>query len=344
MPLQQTRVLEPREPSVERRRPAAFVQGQRDLPQEANGAPLVALGVRVAECRLQIATRLVPVGGTAVKLGDLLGLGRRQLVAERTPKEAVVAVPAALAVERDEEQVRPLEQLEVRAGSIPVENGVAETAAHLIEDRRAPEKAADVRAQGSEIFGSEVRWDARVPPHALDGDVAAACAPVEPLERQRGEIDAGRPSLAFGDDLRHLLERQLHARRPQQALPLSRRERELLHADLEELPCRPQRRNWKPRRLPPREDDEARVWNVVRERRYGLERLGRAQDVHVLEDDDERIEAAKRSRESRHGGRPEGLGRKRQRVEHVGLQRLDRVERGRDVTQEDGRIVVAVVQ
>ena len=61
-----------------------------------------------------VAVRLVPVARPAVELGDRVGLLVEQPGPEHVGEEVVVAVPGAAIVERDEEEVRPVELLEHR--------------------------------------------------------------------------------------------------------------------------------------------------------------------------------------------------------------------------------------
>ena len=65
-----------------------------------------------------------------------LRLVAAQVGEEQFPEQAVVAVPAPVPVERDDEVVGALELVEQLLGSSDVEHGVAQRRAQLLEDRR----------------------------------------------------------------------------------------------------------------------------------------------------------------------------------------------------------------
>ena len=61
---------------------------------------------------------------------------------EDVAEQPVKPVPGALSIQRNEEQIRAFDLLELESRALVIENGVAKAATHLIEDRRAPKKAA----------------------------------------------------------------------------------------------------------------------------------------------------------------------------------------------------------
>jgi hypothetical protein len=73
-----------------------------------------------------------------VQLGDPVGMPGSQTSTQCVGEEVVVAIPPALVIERDDEQVLALEGLEHRLTVGPTGQGVAETAGQLVEHGGAP--------------------------------------------------------------------------------------------------------------------------------------------------------------------------------------------------------------
>ena len=92
--------------------------GRRQLDEPCRPLDVVA-GHRVGDRLGAVAGRLVPGAGPSVELVDPLGLLVEQPRPEHVGEEVVVAVPEAAIVERDEEQVRPVEPLEHRLAAGP---------------------------------------------------------------------------------------------------------------------------------------------------------------------------------------------------------------------------------
>ena len=75
-------------------------------------------GQRVADRLGSFAVPLVPGARSPVQLMDAVGLLVKQMRAQHIGKEMVVAVPLAAVVERDQEQVRPIESLQHRLAAV----------------------------------------------------------------------------------------------------------------------------------------------------------------------------------------------------------------------------------
>ena len=109
---------------------------------------------------------------------------------QQLAEQVVVAVPLAATVQRNHEQVASFELLEHPDRPFAAGHGVAERSAHPVEDRRAHEEA-DLRArEAAQQLGVEV---------FIDEAVVAAEAESRGwgtgLDRERGQVEAGRPSL-----------------------------------------------------------------------------------------------------------------------------------------------------
>ena len=86
-------------------------RGDRDDPARALE---IARSEGVVDRLVVIALLLVPGRRSRVQLGDLVGMERPQPGAEDLGEERVVAIPAPLVVERDDQEVRALQLLEPR--------------------------------------------------------------------------------------------------------------------------------------------------------------------------------------------------------------------------------------
>jgi hypothetical protein len=85
---------------------------------------------------LDVAGRLVPLAGAAVQHADVAGAFGQQSCVEDVGEEAVVAVPAAVVVQRDQQQVAPLQRLQHRSARPAVGRAgdrVAQRAAQPLE-------------------------------------------------------------------------------------------------------------------------------------------------------------------------------------------------------------------
>ena len=87
---------------------------------EVRGSAGVAAGQGVADRLRRVAVGLEPGTGPAVQVGHLVRPLVEQVRAQDVGEQVVVAVPLPPVVERDEEQVGPLERLEPRPAAAPV--------------------------------------------------------------------------------------------------------------------------------------------------------------------------------------------------------------------------------
>ena len=109
-------VVERVEPPLDVGDPAAVVGGQRDRGHDPCH-PIGCRRSRMAERGLGVAVRLEPVGCPAMEHGAELGLVLGQLTPEQIPKQRVAAVRLALSVEWGDEQVHTLERGEHAPGA-----------------------------------------------------------------------------------------------------------------------------------------------------------------------------------------------------------------------------------
>ena len=69
-----------------------------------------------------------------MEIGDQLGLPPLEFRPQQFPEQVVVAVPLAAAVERDHQQVPALHLFEDAPGPLLAQDGVAQRAAHAVQD------------------------------------------------------------------------------------------------------------------------------------------------------------------------------------------------------------------
>ncbi len=157
-----------------------------------------------------------PSAGRGVQLGDPVGMPGSQTGTQCVGEEVVVAVPPALVVERDDEQVLALEGLEHRLTVGPTGQGVAETAGQLVEHGGVEQERADlVRLPVQDLLDEVVEDEPMASGEGLDepGDVSGAVgrAGMGP-GRQRGQLQPGRPPLGARLERGHEcgIELQLH--------------------------------------------------------------------------------------------------------------------------------------
>ena len=121
---------------------------------------------------------------------DQAGLLALELGAEQVPEQVVVAVPLAVAVERDYQQVPGFHLFEDGSGTVLLQDRVAQRSAHPVQDRRAAEER---RLRGRDP-GEKLR--AQVVAHidvvAGEGETGIAL-PGAGLDGQRGDVQPGWP-------------------------------------------------------------------------------------------------------------------------------------------------------
>ncbi len=88
------------------------------------------------ERRLGITVPLVPVSGPAVQNAEQLRLAFGEFPSEQVAEQVVVAVPHTLLIERNQEEIRPFDLLQLARRPLVIEHGVAQRAAHSVEHRR----------------------------------------------------------------------------------------------------------------------------------------------------------------------------------------------------------------
>ena len=138
-----------REPPASGRLLAGLEHGRRGQLDELGGALDVVAGHRVGDRLGRVAVRLVPVARPPMQLVDPVGLLVEQPCPQHVGEQVVVAVPEAAIVERDEEQVRPIELLEHRLAAAAAGHRVAQRPGEPVQDRGLEQEASDRRRAGA---------------------------------------------------------------------------------------------------------------------------------------------------------------------------------------------------
>jgi len=140
-----------------------------------------------------------PSAGRGVQLADPVGMPGRQTGTQSVGEEVVVAVPATLVVERDDEQILTLKDLQHRLTVAATGQGVAQAAGQLVEHGRVEQEPAHlVRLPVQNFLYEVVENEPVAPGERLDKprDVTrpVAGAGMHP-GRQRGQLQSRRPPL-----------------------------------------------------------------------------------------------------------------------------------------------------
>jgi hypothetical protein len=283
-----------REAAVGRGRPSGGHDGVGRLAAEEEVEPLVGedvehpgRGARRDDVRDRLAAAPMvgePAPRTRVQAAPQPGRLHPQARPQQLGEERVVAIPALVAVDRREEHAGAV-QVGERAGAVgAVGQDVGELAAQLVDDARAQEEAARLRALEGEDLAGQVVGDRVV----VAGELAQEPVRVAlGLERERGEPQAGGPALGPLDEPLDLVGAELEVVLGEQGASLRRGEGEVRRAQLAEpaLDAHPAEGE---AGVGPRCDDQVQHVPAHRGQRVDEPERGAAQDVEVVEDEDDR--------------------------------------------------------
>ena len=266
----------------------AVLAGASDLGHgflhQVGGPGEVLRGQRVPDGLRGEALPGVPVAGPPVQLRDQVGVLAEQPGVQHVGEEVVVAVPRTLGVQRDQEQVVPLQVREHRGAPALSADGVAQGAGEPVEHRGPQQEVADVgRLTRQDLVGQVVQDEPVAAGERLD-EVRDLRPGGDRPQRQCRELQAGDPALRAtfeGGDVRDV---EVQAHGLVQELPrLSGSEAQVGAAHLDQLTAAPQPRE-RERRIGAGGHHQAQlVGEVVEEDRDGLVRLGRGDQVVVVE-------------------------------------------------------------
>jgi hypothetical protein len=144
---QQPLVLEPAKPAAGGIHPPGAVGGQGQPPDQPGDPIGVPGGLGMVDRRLRQPVGLAPGGRPGVQHWDQLGLTPAQLGGEQLLEQMVVAIPAALAIQGDQQQVGLLQPGQDLSGSGGVQDPIARRPAHPLQHRRAGQERHPLRWQ-----------------------------------------------------------------------------------------------------------------------------------------------------------------------------------------------------
>ena len=199
----------------------------------------------------------------------------------------MIPVPAALVVQRDDEQVSALEILERGLASRGTGHEVAEARREAIEHRGREEKGVGwLGLARQHLLDQEVEDVAVAPGEGLD-QAGGAARPLS-LQRERRELQAGDPALGPLDQRRALVLGQLEAHDvAEERLPFVPPKAQVGGADLEQIVGRskPRQRKWGVRARGDR--DSHSLGQAGQEEADDRVDGGRSDEVVVVEHEDE---------------------------------------------------------
>ena len=270
--------------------PVAAEQLARELP--------VAAELGVAHRLERVAVLGVPRRRRPVQCLDGLRRAAAQLQPQQVGEQVVVAEPRAGGVDRDDQRVRLLELVQQPRPVAAAGQRVGERAADALEDACAHQQRAHLRRLGGERLVEQVVGDRALAAGEF-GDEAPRCLVAG--ERQRGEAQARRPALGALLQAAHVAVADRHPSPGQQLAGLLIREVQVGGADLQQLAYQAQPVQAE-LRVATADDDRVQPRGRRAEQLLEpVERLGRAQLVEVVEDQEdrarERVEALDQARE-----------------------------------------------
>ena len=295
-------VVEPLEPLLEGLQAPAVVEAQGEPVDQPGDGGRLARGLAVEDRLLQQVVGHAPGHRAGVERGHGLGLAPLELASQELAEQVVVAVPLASPIERHDEAVRAHERLERRCGLRGLERRVAEAAAHPLEHRRVREEPGlGLRQPGQDLEAEVLRHQP-----VVAGEHHGRRRVRRPgLQRERGEIETGRPALGLLGQVGDLGRVERDARAAQQRGRLLLVEPEIGHADLVQPPLRPPAGEGQARLLPARGGDQRPRRNVLAQRGEHVEAGGVRDRVQVVEHEHQRtLEGRQRAPEARDVGQP----------------------------------------
>ena len=232
--------------------------------------------------------------------GDPFGVVHREAGPQEVREQVVIAVPAAIIVEGNHEQVRPLEALQHRLTAsvrrtacarrtLPghpaaLSHGIAQGAAQPFEETGPEQEGERGGSQARQhLLGHEVEQEAVAGAEpANHGACVRAIA-----DRQAGELDGRGPALGQRHQRLDIRRVELHAEsEPQEFGRFPGAETKVLGPDLQQGALRAKARQ-RERRVGARGDGQVRpLRQPARQQRHGLVHRRGRDDVIVIEHDD----------------------------------------------------------
>ena len=156
----------------------------------------------------RLAVLLVPRARPPVQVRHLAGLLVEQPRLQHVGEELVVAIPPAAVIERDQEQVPPIQRLQHGLAATLPGDGIAQRTAQPTQDRGLQQEGLDTFGLTLQHLLAQVVDDVTIIAREA-GDEAGDV--VSPLHRQRRQLERGDPALGTSLQRGHVPRRQLQA-------------------------------------------------------------------------------------------------------------------------------------
>ena len=148
---------------------------------------------------------LEPAARPVMQDGHVVGLFVQQVRPKHVGEEMVIAIPTTAVIQRDQEQIRPLQPDESGRAVRLTGDRIAQRPAQTVEDRALQEKLSDILGLALQDLLNEVVHDVPVVSRET-GDKGAQV--VASLHRQSCQLQRSDPSLRALNQRRDILRRQ----------------------------------------------------------------------------------------------------------------------------------------
>ena len=212
-----------------------------------------------------------------------------ELVAEEIAEEVMVSEAFAPVVQRHQQEVLVLERLEPRSRAHDLKCGVTERSGHLVQDRGSHQEGDLILGEVHEdVLTHVVRYEAIIPRErrfSISRRTGGA--------RQSGEVQTNGPALRLFGESRDFVSGEVgRTGASEQEIGIVDVEAEILRSQLEEItvhpgPCQGQRAE-----VSRRQYDLRTLGYLVDRREQELDRGMARQDMHVIDDEEQRVNSA----------------------------------------------------
>ena len=149
----------------------------------------------MADCVRDQAASGEPFAGAHVEIRHLVGVLGEQTGVKHVGEKVVVAVPGALGVERDDEEVPTLEVRQRLGAAGAAGDGVAQRAVKSVEDCGAEQEVANLRRLPGEHLVGQVVDDEPVAAGERLDEFSDLVPVSDAAQGKCGELQAGDPAL-----------------------------------------------------------------------------------------------------------------------------------------------------
>jgi len=177
--------VHPRQQQVVLPRPA---HSRKRFLHQVGGTAEILGGQGVTDCADGQVVGGVPGTGPPVQLRRLVGVLGEQARVKHVSEQVMVAVPGALVVEGNDEQIATLELFQHAPAVVAGRDGIAETPGEVVEDGGAEQEVADRSRLAREDFVGEVVDDEAVAPCERLDEVRHVLVLTDATQRERREL------------------------------------------------------------------------------------------------------------------------------------------------------------